>query len=296
MARMGFGLGLGIMPRVKGLWDRTVMRPIRRAWWRRVADGKVVLGDALRPDGSTVDFPPDWTFIDWRDADYSVDLVRRPELPFGDGSQRIIYSAHLIEHLPEPTLAALLRECGRVLAPGGRIRFECPDAEKLVELYRRADRHMLDHFREGRHRLIVARGFGERYLEDHLSVLGEISSYILPGQSFHMPVYAPRQEFDERLESLGLDEFAEWCISLQTPEQRRSGGHQNAVYFAKLKRMLEEAGFADVIRADAEATTIPGLRMNEAGAYGIRTKPHRRFYSLYVEATKPAGGPPDAGR
>jgi hypothetical protein len=288
------GLGLGIMPRVRDLWGRKVLRPVRRGWWRRFADGKVVLGEALLPDGSIFDFPPDWTFIDWRDADHSIDLVRRPELPFGDGSQRIIYSAHLIEHIPGPKLGILLRECCRVLAPGGRIRLECPDAEKLMDLYRRSDGHMLGYFREARREQIVARGFGERYLEDHLSLLWEISNYIIPGQAFHMPVYTPRQEFDEKLNSLGLDEFAEWCISLQTPEQRRSGGHQNALYFAKLERMLEEAGFTDVIRASPEATTIAGLRLNAGDARSVRTKPNRRFYSLYVEATKPPGKPPGA--
>ncbi len=182
--------------------------------------------------------------------DKANDLVKDPRLPFRDGSQKIIYSAHLIEHLPRPTLAALLRECHRVLAPGGRIRLECPDAETLVSLYKSSDTHLLSHFREYRRRVVVEGcGADEKFLEDHLTLLGEFSSYIIPGHSFHMPVYASREEFDEKFNSLDLEEFAAWCISLQTPEQRRSGGHQNVLYFSKLKEMLEEAGFADVIPA-----------------------------------------------
>jgi SAM-dependent methyltransferase len=289
------GLGLGIMPRLKGALRRWLPASVRRRWQTTFhANGKVALGEPwkLGPDGTPSAFPVDWIFVDWNGADYHIDLVKNSKLPFRDGSQRIIYSAHLIEHLPRPTLAALLRECHRVLAPGGRIRLECPDAETLVSLYRSSDAHLLSHFREYRRRVIVE-GYGadEKYLEDHLSLLGEISSYIIPGQSFHMPVYATEQEFDEKLNSLDLEKFAEWCFSLQTPEQRRSGGHQNVLYFSKLKEMLEEAGFADVIPAGFDATTIPELRLNQGHPLSVYARPHRRFYSLYVEATRPAGKP-----
>ena len=283
------GLGLGIMPRLR-MWNRRAAKRARRAWQTKFhTTGKVALGETLSPDGLAVDFPSDWIFVDWRSADHQINLVERPALPFRDRSQKIIYSAHMIEHLPQPTLTTLLHECHRVLKHGGHIRIECPDAEKLVELYRRSDQHMLSHFLKNRRDAIVdGRGFDEKYLEDHLSVLGEISNYIIPGENFHMPVYVPKQEFDEKFNSLGLDQFGEWCISLQTSEQRRSGGHQNVIYFSKLKRMLEDVGFVDVVRADFDATTIPGLRLNENLPQSIQTKLHRRFYSLYVEATKPA--------
>jgi hypothetical protein len=127
---------------------------------------------------------------------------------------------------------------------------------------------------------------GEKYLEDQLSLLGEISNYLLPGEPHHVPVYATKEELDAKLNSLDLDRFAEWCFSLQTPEQRKSGGHQNILYHSKLKRLLEEAGFSGVIAADFDFTTIGELRLNGKGRLAIKTKPHRRFYSLYVEATK----------
>src|SRR5262249_4753996 len=122
------GLGLGIMPRVRGLLKRRMPKTVRRNWQTMFrANGKLALGEPLNPDGTPSDFPPDWIFVDWKNADYVIDLVANPNLPFRDGSMSIIYSAHLIEHLPPATLATLLRECHRVLAPGGRIRIECPD-------------------------------------------------------------------------------------------------------------------------------------------------------------------------
>jgi SAM-dependent methyltransferase len=284
------GLGLGIMPGVRRLWNGEIRKRARRAWQTRFrAKGKVALGEPLNADGFADTFPPDWIFVDWQCADYRIDLVKNPKLPFGDGIQKIIYSAHMIEHLPQATLTILLRECCRVLEPGGRIRIECPDTERLVELYRKSDEHMLNHFRNRRRELIVE-GYGadEKFLEDHLSVLGEISNYIIPGQGFHMPVYASREEFDQKLNSLDLEEFATWCISLQTPEQRRSGGHQNILYFSKLKMMLEAAGFVDIVAADFDVTSIPQLILNRDHPLSVWTKRHRRFYSLYVEATKPA--------
>jgi SAM-dependent methyltransferase len=283
------GLGLGIMPRVRKLWNGEIRKRARRAWQTKFhAKGKVALGESLNADGFAATFPPDWIFVDRHFADYRIDFVKNPKLPFDNNSQRVIYSAHMIEHLPQATLTILLRECCRVLKPGGRIRIECPDMEKLVDLYRQSDEHMLNYFRDARRKLIIE-GYGadEKYLEDHLSVLGEISNYIIPGQGFHMPAYASRQEFDQKFDSLDLEKFAAWCISLQTPEQRKSGGHQNILYFSKLKMMLEAAGFVDVVAADVDATSIPQLILNRDHPLSVRTKPHRRFYSLYVEATKP---------
>ncbi len=216
------GLGLGIMPRITRLWNGEALKPVRRAWQTRLyTTGKVALGERL----TYHDFPLDWVHIDWKDADHTVNLVEQPLLPFKDRSQRLIYTAHLIEHLPAATLTTLLAECHRVLRAGGRIRIECPDAEALVSLYRKADPHALAHFRNYRKETIVERfGYDAKYQEDHLMVLGEISNYIVPGEGVHMPVYAPKEIFDEKLATLDLDSFAEWCFSLQTPDRARAAG------------------------------------------------------------------------
>ena len=117
---------------------------------------------------------------------------------------------------------------------------------------------MLTHFRKCRRELIVEKfGYSDKYLEDHLSVLGEVANYIVPGQGVHIPVYASKEEFDAKLDNLDLESFAQWCFSLLTPEQRKSGGHQNILYFSKLKRIMEEVGFHDIVQVDFGRTTIP---------------------------------------
>lgn len=75
----------------------------------------------------------------------NVDIARRPEidivwdlarsLPFPDESCSVIYSEHLIEHLSNSDGARLLRECFRVLQPGGVVRVSTPDAERFLRSY-----------------------------------------------------------------------------------------------------------------------------------------------------------------
>ena len=265
-------MGLGIKTRVKKYV----------ADYRLNRSQRIALGER-----KTYAFPTGWIRIDWADADYNINLVESPKLPFGDRSKSLIYSAHLIEHLQDDSLVELLGECHRVLRPGGRIRLECPDTEKLVDLYRRRDEHTINHFYKFRKEVLVGElGYPECYLEEHLSVLGEVANYIAPGQPFHIPVYASREQFDEKFDNLGLDDFAQWCFSLLSPEQRKSGGHQNILYFSKLKDRLEQAGFVNVVKVDFGKTTIPELRLND-GPESIVEKPHRRFYSLFVEAARP---------
>lgn len=257
---------------------------VRRISTRSFSSGKVALGE--RNSYISPLFPLDWIRVDWRDADYEVNLNNSPTLPFQNDSQKLIFTAHLIEHLSQDSLHRLLSECYRILQPGGQIRIEAPDAEKLVNMYRTGNERMLGHFRNYRQEVLIKKfSYPEKYLEDHLSVLGEISNYIVEGQWVHIPVYALRKEFDEKFNNLNLDEFCDWCISLQTPEQKRSGGHQNCIYFSKLRSMLEKIGFKEVKRVNFGYTQASGLKLNK-GFWSIKEKPHRAFYSLYLEASK----------
>ena len=234
-------------------------------------------------------FPLRWVRVDFDGADINLDLNRRPRLPFVDGSQHLLYASHVVEHLEEGSFRHFLAECHRILAPGGAIRIETPDAEFLVAAYRRRDESVLGHFRRIRESNLVRRlGLGEKYLEDHLTVLGELSSYIdHERDSGHVPAYASAAEFEEKLATLGLDAFTRWCVSLQTERQLASGGHQNWMSWTKLVDRLTSAGFRRVARADFGKSEIAGLKLNR-GRGAIREKPHRAFYSLYVEAFKAA--------
>lgn len=84
--------------------------------------------------GST--FHPRWTNIDLVASDPRVlqhDL--RAPLPFADGSFDAVYHSHVLEHLTPKDGEALLRECRRVLVPGGILRIVVPDLEAIARGY-----------------------------------------------------------------------------------------------------------------------------------------------------------------
>jgi predicted SAM-dependent methyltransferase len=71
--------------------------------------------------------------IDWN-PDIFIHDVRKP-LPFGNDSFSAIYSSHLLEHLYLEEAKALLKECYRVLEPGGVLRVIVPDLRPLIDEY-----------------------------------------------------------------------------------------------------------------------------------------------------------------
>lgn len=77
---------------------------------------------------------PDFINID-REAggDLRHDITRG--LPYDDASIDGIYSEHFIEHLSQKDIINFLRECRRVLKPGGRVRIATPDLDEIVRQY-----------------------------------------------------------------------------------------------------------------------------------------------------------------
>lgn len=81
-------------------------------------------------------FVEDWLNFDYVSMSKSVikaDLLGR--LPLADESVDVLYSSHFIEHVPKSQVPAFLKECFRVLKPGGKIRFVCPDLEEISREY-----------------------------------------------------------------------------------------------------------------------------------------------------------------
>ena len=71
--------------------------------------------------------------IDSPVADILHDLTK--PLPFADASVRYVFAEHMIEHIEYAEAESLLRECRRVLAPGGAVRMTTPDLAWLAMTY-----------------------------------------------------------------------------------------------------------------------------------------------------------------
>ena len=72
-------------------------------------------------------------------ADFTSGIVRadvRRGLPYEEATVRYIYSSHMIEHMPRWQGLALVKECRRVLVPGGVLRLATPDLAQVVDAYR----------------------------------------------------------------------------------------------------------------------------------------------------------------
>jgi len=81
-------------------------------------------------------FHPDWVNADIAPCDPSVmrcDLSRR--LPFPNADFDVVYHSNVLEHIRRDDALAFMRECFRVLKPGGILRVAVPDLERICRLY-----------------------------------------------------------------------------------------------------------------------------------------------------------------
>jgi len=81
-------------------------------------------------------YHPDWINFDIHST---VPEVRECNLlegvPLPDHSCDAVYNAALLEHLPPRDAERFLRECRRILRPGGILRIGVPDLEQIVRIY-----------------------------------------------------------------------------------------------------------------------------------------------------------------
>ena len=119
-SKLHLGCGLNVVEgwlNVDGSWNARLAKYPRLR--RALALARVIPREAAR--------------VEWR-GDLRILDVRDP-LPFATGSYDAIYASHLLEHLFLDDALRLLRECFRVLRPGGVLRLVVPDLKAIVREY-----------------------------------------------------------------------------------------------------------------------------------------------------------------
>ena len=101
-----------------------------RSRWKKLSREQVIkleLGAGRKKGGNG------WTTVDITGADINHDLRRG--IPLGDESVDVIYTSHLLEHLPYPHLITFLGECRRVLKSDGQFSVCVPDMGSYIKSY-----------------------------------------------------------------------------------------------------------------------------------------------------------------
>jgi len=114
-------------------WQLSHLLGRMRNVWRLPALRRAYRGGTLNL-GCGPDRRADWLNADLGlTGDLHLDAGRR--FPFPDRFFSLVFSEHLLEHLTEPQASNCLRECYRVLQPGGIIHLSLPDLGLVVEHY-----------------------------------------------------------------------------------------------------------------------------------------------------------------
>jgi SAM-dependent methyltransferase len=89
-----------------------------------------------------------WVNIDLLGDPVEIAWNLAKPLPLASGSVAAVFHEHLLEHLPLQAGDLLMRECYRVLRPGGILRVGVPDAGRLIRAYG-GDQQYLDALHPG---------------------------------------------------------------------------------------------------------------------------------------------------
>jgi predicted SAM-dependent methyltransferase len=264
---------------------------------------------------------PAFTNVDFvSDSPEVISCDLRKGIPFADGQFEFVYHSHVLEHFDLPGARKLLRECHRVLAPGGIIRISVPDLAQWARVYLKTlddairgepgapERHawmqieLLDQMvraRSGGHFLEFLREADADLRPFIESRVGPYNEFVPPEEEkadARKPDWkAPLRPFVRWLKSAGYrrearirrvlgEDYAPW----ETARFRERGEiHQWMYDSVSLGGELRDAGFADITVRDA-VTSARG----DWATFHLDTFPDgspRRPNSLYVEASRQNG-------
>ncbi len=221
-------------------------------------------GRWYRPRWENIDL-----YVDEFYADYRIDLREKKPLPLPTECASMIFASHVLEHVSDDVCIFILKECRRLLKPGGTVRVVVPDMDKAFEAY---NSNNIDFFLKGCPSCSADTTEG--------AIVNFFASY-RKGCYSGGPVVEP-DVVRNKIEQLDRYEFVKWCVE-QIPDDAPYKAHVNGYDFPKLRLLFEQAGFEKVERSSYRKSAVGALRHRAFDNYPI--------ISLYVEAYKQARRP-----
>lgn len=208
--------------------------------------------------------PGHWVYKDWRtmdcyrSADFEIDLRNFDKFDIEDNCIEKAFSSHCFEHITDEDIQKVFNELYRTMKKGGILRFSCPDAEKAINAYKNNDIKWFNWVKQA---------------PIHEMLLNVFVSY----EKFSGGPKASKEEVDEKLNTLSLDNFINWCVSLKDTTKPYIA-HTNGIYFEKMENMLKKAGFINITKSEFLKSKDDELRDEHFDKYPE--------ISLYVECEK----------
>ena len=179
----------------------------------------------------------------------------RRGVPFAGGTFDVVYHSHVLEHIDREAAPGFLRECLRVLRPGGTLRVVVPDLEALTRSYLAIVDRLPNGATAAEHRFATEQIFDQMIVRT-------------PKNRLHQPRVV------RALENVLIGDTA------------RSGVLHRWMYDRfSLGALLREVGFVDVTGFDARTSRIAGW-----SSFHLDTDPDGSIYkpgSLYMEGRRP---------
>jgi predicted SAM-dependent methyltransferase len=263
---------------------------------------------------------PEWINLDFSSVAPSVrraNLLAR--LPLPSEGAKLVYASHFLEHIPKPDVAAFLKECHRVLEPGGVLRLVLPDLQEMASSYLRY-REAGDHVRadflvmeiiDQCVRRTAGGELGRFYRSLRVESLvdqAEMNAFVRErnGEDLEAQAASPQKPIMKlrwgelallsyrlcnrlqrawlQLWLLGLPAvFRSQNVSLASVGER----HHWLWDFYQLQQALEVAGFTAIERCSAQTSAIANFPFYPLDV-DAECNPRKGVGSMYIEAIKPS--------
>jgi SAM-dependent methyltransferase len=207
----------------------------------------------------------------------------RDGIPYPDGSFDVVYHSNFLEHLGRRDAEQLLRECRRVLRPGGILRVVVPDLEVQARAYLEAlaDAEAGGPGAADRHRWAVVELYDPVTRQE---LGGEMQAWMDAGWPWE-PVAAPAEESAAPAARAGPRTRLRWALIGRPTPESTGEVHRWAWDAFSLARALQAVGFREPAFLSPEESRIPGWERYRLDS-GPDGRP-RHFDCLYAEAVRP---------